>query len=147
MIIRSSQSIESFGAWQVFLVKRAASFYMTTGRWEQVRERLRLLVEIYQYHNQQFATLVGKEYSAGTLKKFKTALSSLEAFIKWKFAKADISIKDLNYQFITDYEFYLKAVRGLQHNSAMEIIKKLKKIVRQRVANDWINKDPFMTTK
>jgi len=110
-------------------------------------ERPRMLVEIYKCHNEQFAALVGKEFSAGTLKKFKTALSSLEAFIKWKFNKADLPINSLNYQFVTDYEFYLKSLRGLQHNSAMGIIKKLKKIVRQCVANEWIDKDPFMNYK
>lgn len=106
-----------------------------------------MLVEVYQYYNQQVATLVGKEFAPGTLKRFKSALASLEAFIKWKFSKTDIAIKDINYLFITEYEFYLKSVRGLQHNSAVGIIKKLKKIVRQCVANDWLDKDPFMNYK
>ncbi|HEY4937072.1 MAG TPA: phage integrase SAM-like domain-containing protein, partial [Puia sp.] len=44
---------------------------------------------------------------------------------------------------IKDYEFYLKAVQGVQHNSAMGNIKKLKKIVRHCVANEWIINDPF----
>jgi hypothetical protein len=65
-----------------------------------LKERPRMLCEIYRYHNEQFADLVGKEYSAGSLKKFKTALSSLQAFLQWKFSKADIQIKDLNHQFI-----------------------------------------------
>ena len=106
-----------------------------------------MLVEIYNYHNLQVAALVGKEYAPGTLLRFKSALASLEAFLGWKFNKTDISLKHLNYQFLTDYEFFLKAVRGLQHNSAMGIIKKLKKIVRQCVANDWMEKDPFMNYK
>jgi hypothetical protein len=106
-----------------------------------------MLVEIYKFHNHQFASLVGTEFAPGTLKKFKTALSSLEAFVTWKFSKADIAINALNYQFITDYEFYLKTVPGLQHNSAVGIIKKLKKIGRQCVANDWIMQDPFMNYK
>jgi hypothetical protein len=71
----------------------------------------------------------------------------LEAFLQWKFNQTDIRLKYLNYQFITDYEFYLKAVRGLQHNSAMGILKKLKKIVRQCVANDWLKKAPFLNYK
>lgn len=112
-----------------------------------ITERPRMLIEIYRYHNEQFATLVGKDFASGTLKKFKTALASLEAFIQWQFSKADIAIRDLNYQFITDYEFYFKSVRGLQHNSAMGVIKKLKKIVRQCVANEWMDKDPFMNYK
>jgi site-specific recombinase XerD len=110
-------------------------------------ERPRMLLEIYEYHNDQFGALVGKDYAPGTLKKYKTALASLQAFIQWKFVKGDIAITELNYQFVTDYEFYLKSVRGLKHNTAMGIIKKLKKIVRQCVANEWIDRDPFMSYK
>jgi hypothetical protein len=64
-----------------------------------------------------------------------------------KFTQSDISLKHLKYHFITGYEFFLKAVLGLQHNSAMGILKKLKKIVRQCVANDWLEKDPFLNYK
>lgn len=35
----------------------------------------------------------------------------------------------------------------MDHNTAMGTIKKLKKIVRICVANEWIEKDPFMSTK
>ncbi|MDQ4140517.1 MAG: Arm DNA-binding domain-containing protein [Bacteroidota bacterium] len=43
-----------------------------------IGERPRMLVEIYQHHNQQFAALVGKEFALGTLKRFKSALASLD---------------------------------------------------------------------
>jgi site-specific recombinase XerD len=35
----------------------------------------------------------------------------------------------------------------MQHNSAMGNIKKLKKIVRQCIANEWMNNDPFKSYK
>jgi site-specific recombinase XerD len=105
------------------------------------------LVEIYQYHNDQFAELVGTEYSPGTLKKFKSALTSLKNFLLWKFNRNDIFIAELNHQFVTDYEFYLKSKQGLQHNSAMNNIKKLKKIVKQCIANKWLDLDPFIQYK
>jgi site-specific recombinase XerD len=110
-------------------------------------EREHNLVQIYEYHNQQFGQLVGTEYSVGTFKKFKSALTSLKKFIQWKFNRSDISILSLNYQFITEYEFYLKSVQGMQHNSALGNIKKLRKIVRQCVNNDWLDKDPFAKYK
>jgi len=110
-------------------------------------EREHNLIQIYEYHNQQFGQLAGKEYSLGTFKKYKSAISSLKNFIQWKFSQADISILGLNYQFITDYEFYLKSIQGMQHNSAMGNIKKLRKIVRQCVNNDWLEKDPFAKYK
>ncbi len=105
------------------------------------------VLEVYQYHNDQFATLVGKEFAKGTLKKYKTAYKSIEEFIKHQYKINDLPIDQLNHQFITEYEYYLKTVKNIQHNTAMGMIKKLKKIVRQCVANDWLMKDPFMAYK
>mgnify|MGYP003473847527 FL=1 len=84
---------------------------------------------------------MGKEYAEGTLKKFKTCLTSLEDFIQWKHSLSDFPIRDLSHRFVTDYEFYLKSEKELQHNTAMGYIKKLKKIIRLCVANDWLDKD------
>lgn len=112
-----------------------------------VEEESKTLVEVYRYHIKQIEELVGKEYAVGTLKRFRSSLVALEAFIQWKFKRSDVSLRDLTHQFITEFEFYLKSVRGIQHNTAMGSIKKLKKIVRQCVANDWLDKDPFMSYK
>ncbi len=113
----------------------------------QSEEKKHSLVEVYQYHNDQFEKLVGAEFSYGTYKKFKSALTSLKAFLQWKFKKDDVYLTEVNNKFITDYEFYLKTIQKLQHNSAMGVIKKLKKIIRQCVANDWLDKDPFRSYK
>jgi hypothetical protein len=76
-----------------------------------------MLLEVFQYHNDQFGELVNADECAeGTLKKFKSAYTSLAAFIKWKYNKLDYPIAKLSYQFITDYEFYLKTVQKIQHN-------------------------------
>jgi integrase len=104
------------------------------------------LLQVYREHIKQVSDLVGKEYAPGTLKRFKAAFSSLEAFLDHKKVD-DIKIRELNHQFITGYEFFLKTVRNVEHNTAMGIIKKLKKIVRLCVAHDWIEKDPFMDYK
>ena len=56
----------------------------------KTEEKQHSLLEVYQYHNDQFEKLVGLEYSLGTFKKFKSASKSLEAFIEWKFNKKDV---------------------------------------------------------
>lgn len=113
----------------------------------QYEEKKHTLIQVYQYHNDQFQQLVGSEFSHGTYKKFKSALNSLRQFLQWKFCKEDVYLTEVNHKFITDYEFYLKSVQNLQHNSAMVNIKKLKKIIRLCVANDWLDKDPFKSYK
>lgn len=112
-----------------------------------VEEETKTLIEVYRKHIQQIKELVGKEYAVGTLKRFKAALSSLTAFLKSKYQAEDFPVNELSHQFITEYEFYLKSVRNVEHNTAMGIIKKLKIIVRICVANDWLEKDPFMNYK
>jgi len=110
-------------------------------------EHQRTLLEVYKYHNEQFGKLVGLEFSNGTFKKFKSAIKSVEAFIPWQFNKKDVFLSEVNHKFITGYEFYLKSVQKLQHNSAMGNIKKLKKIIRLCLENDWLDKDPFKSYK
>jgi site-specific recombinase XerD len=112
-----------------------------------ISERPRMLVEIYEQHNQQFAELVGKEFSEGTLKRFKTCKASIQGFLQWKYKANDLDIKKLGFEFVNDYEFYLKSIKNCSHNTAMGYVKKLKKIVRQCVAKDWLDKDPFMSYK
>ncbi len=106
-----------------------------------------MLVEIYGQHNEQFEELVGKEYSKGALKTFKTCKTTIEEFLVWKYKLTDIDIKKLGFEFVNDYEFYLKSEKNCSHNTAMGYIKKLKKIVRQCVAKNWLDKDPFMSFK
>ena len=111
------------------------------------RENQHSLLEVYQYHNDQFKELVGIEFSIGTYKKFKSAILSMKNFIEWKFKRSDIFLSEITHQFITDYEFYLKTVQGNQHNSSLNNIKKLKKIIRLCIANKWIASDPFFNYK
>jgi len=99
------------------------------------------LLEVYNEHVEEIKALVGKKYAKGTLKRYKSALVSLEDYLKSK-GIVDIPLDKLNHQFVTNYEFFLKSVRNMDHNTAMGTIKKLKKIVRICVANEWIDKDP-----
>lgn len=110
-------------------------------------DKPRMLLEIFEHHNKQFAELVGKDFAIGSLKRFKVVKKWLGEFLKWKYQLADISIKKLNFEFINDFEFYLKSERNCSHNTVMGYVKKLKKVVRQCVAKDWLDKDPFMAYK
>src|SRR3546814_18770058 len=56
-------------------------------------------------------------------------------------------IEQLSHQFISDFAFYLKSERKMQHNSCNDYIKKLKKVVRSCVANGWLQNDPFFAYK
>lgn len=107
-------------------------------------ESQKTLLEVYSEHNKRCRALIGKDFSASTVEKFDTSLNTLKAFIKHSTKKEDILLKEVSRVFIQDFEFYLKAERNQQHNSALKHLKNLKKIIRIALANEWIKKDPFM---
>ncbi len=110
-------------------------------------ERARMLVPIFQDHNNKVATLVGQEFAPGTLERYKTSLSHTIEFMKWKYSFSDIDIKKIDHSFITEYEFWLRSVRKCANNTAVKYIKNFKKIIKICISNGWLDKDPFVNYK
>lgn len=117
-------------------------------RWQGVSvERPRMLMEIFEQHNEQMKALVNHEFSPLTLERYKTSKKHTQEFMKWKYKKDDIDIKKLKYGFISDYEFWLKSVRKCDHNTSMKYLSNFKKIVNICIKNGWLDRDPFVGFK
>jgi site-specific recombinase XerD len=108
-----------------------------------IPERTRMILEVFQHHNDQVEQLVGSEFSAGTLERYKTSLEHTRSFLKWKYNVPDMDILKMNYEFISEYSFWLKSVRKCSHNTTMKYLANFKKIVLICIKNGWIQKDPF----
>ena len=107
----------------------------------------KMLLEIFQEHNDKVESLIGKDFSAGTAERYRTCKKHVAEFIKKKYNQNDIHVQDVNHQFINGFEYYLKTTRKCAHNSAIKYITNFKKIIRIAHANDWIDKDPFLHWK
>jgi len=116
-------------------------------RYTGASEKQRMLIAIFQKHNEEVEALIDKGFAAGTVERYKTSLSHTQEFIKWKFRISDIDIRDIGHEFITDYDFYLRSVRKCANNTVIKYIKNFKKIVRICIANGWLDKDPFVKYK
>mgnify|MGYP003676510415 CR=1 FL=1 len=112
-----------------------------------IEDKERTLITIFNNHNNQVEKLVGKDYSKATLTRYKTVCRHLQEFMKYQYKISDISIKRIDHQFITDFDFYLKSQRNCSHNSALKYIKNLKKIILIALANNWLRIDPFLGYK
>ncbi|TDD95089.1 site-specific integrase [Flavobacterium cellulosilyticum] len=110
-------------------------------------ENKRMLVPIFQDHNNKIKELIGKEYAPGTLERYKTSLSHTIEFMQWKYNCSDIDITKIDHAFITDYEFWLRSVRSCANNTAVKYIKNFNKIIKLCLANDWLDKNPFANYK
>ena len=101
------------------------------------------IVGIYKEHNEKCRALIGIDFTKSTVDKFDTSLSHLQEYMRHRYDKEDMLLSEINGQFITEFDFYLKTVRRCQNNSCIKHLKNLKKVIRIALANDWIKKDPF----
>lgn len=110
-----------------------------------ITEKSKTIMEVFQYHNDQMKSLIGKEYSFGTHERYATALNHTKEFLEYKYNVSDYPIKHVNHEFITEYEYFLKAIRKCSHNTAIKYLTNFKKIMRICLGNGWIDKDPFIS--
>ncbi|TYP98204.1 integrase-like protein [Tenacibaculum adriaticum] len=110
-------------------------------------EKHKMLLKIFQDHNDQVEKLVGKDFAPGTTERYRTAKKHIQNFIKLEYNLDDIPVKDVDHKFINGFEYYLKTERNCSHNTAIKYITNLKKIIRIAYAHDWISKDPFFNWK
>ena len=109
--------------------------------------KLKMLIQLFDEHNQQMEKLVDIEFALGTFKRYHTTRSHVAEYIKSEYRKNDIPIRYVDLKFIKGFEYFLKVTKDCNHNSALKYVNNFKKIVRIAVGNDWISKDPFYNYK
>lgn len=109
--------------------------------------KYRMLLDIFEEHNIKVEKLVGKDFAHGTLERYKTAKKHVADYISKEYNLIDLPVKEIDYKFITGFEYYLKTTRKCGHNTAIKYITNFKKIIRIAHANNWIDKDPFLHWK
>ena len=107
----------------------------------------RFIVPIFEDHNRKIKELIGKEYASATHKRYETSLRHLKEFLEHKFNTTNFDIENINYAFITDYEFFLRTKRKCSNNTAIKYVKNFQKVINICVSNDWLNKSPFTNYK
>ena len=94
-----------------------------------IEEHQNSLLEYYDKHNEGVRKLIGIESSSLTYKRYCLSRKRLSDFIFHQHTLSDIPLKNLNLNFIREYEIYLKADCKLSNNVAAKMIQHLKKIV------------------
>jgi integrase len=103
-----------------------------------------MLMELFREHNKQMKALIGADFAAATLIRYETSYKHTLQFLESKYNVLDIDITKLNYDFISNYEFWLKTVRKCDHNTTMKYLSNFKKIVNHCVRSGKLMRDPFL---
>ncbi|HEV8508483.1 MAG TPA: site-specific integrase [Chitinophagaceae bacterium] len=116
-------------------------------KWLGIKEKPIMLVDVFLEHNRKMKLLIGKEYAQLTYIRFETTLAHTKKFLKYKYGVEDVDVKKLDYAFINEYAFWLKAVRNCNQNSTIKYLSNFKKIVNFCIQSGFIQRNPFVGFK
>ena len=102
------------------------------------------VLEVYDMHSLRIKKLIGIDIKEVTYKKYLESGKHLKDFIKHKYKQKDIKLKALRSNFIDDYVYFLKVEKKFQQSTLNKAIQRFRKVIKYAVAEDYLNKDPFM---
>src|SRR5450432_980354 len=114
---------------------------------KEISSEKRMLMNIFKLHNEQMGKLVGREFSPATLERYQTSYRHTRSFLESRYQINDIDITKLDFEFISEYEFWLRSTRKCDHNSTMKYLSNFRKIVNRCIRSGWLIKDPFIGFK
>ncbi|MEO5790005.1 site-specific integrase, partial [Gelidibacter sp.] len=109
-------------------------------------EQGKSLLEIFGYHNKKIENTL----APGSIRNFGITESYIKKFLLKKRKTTDVYLRQLNYEFLTDFQVYLSNLypaghpRALSQNTVMKHIQRLRKIVTLAFHMEWMAKDPFV---
>jgi integrase/recombinase XerD len=105
------------------------------------------VLSYYKQYLSKIKKLVGLEIKDNTYNKFVYVGNHLEAFLKWKFKKADYPLEELNLQFLDDFDYYLKTEKKQEQITINKTIQRLRTPIKQAISEGYLDRDPFILHK
>jgi site-specific recombinase XerD len=102
------------------------------------------LCELIKYHDK----INRGELAGGTMKNYVTTEEYIKLFVTHQFDREDIFLSELDFQFITDFEYYIrnnpiKKWDPCQGNGLAKHLERVKKMVKWAKKLKWIKENPF----
>jgi len=133
---------------QILLENRRFTVDRLREKWFGQDRNERTLLGVFRLSILDLEKLVDKGlYRKSTLVKYQTTEKHLIDYLKWRAKGCDVLLQDLRIEFASNFVYYLQAEKGLSINSSGKMIKNLKKVIRDCVDKDWLDKDPFWRYK
>lgn len=101
------------------------------------------LIEVFEYEYKRKK----KGVALGTSKKYFTVLNNIKKYLVHQYNVTDVDIKSIDYEFVTDFDYYLRSEVGCANNYTVRTVKTLQQIVTTALYKGWIDKDPFVCYK
>ena len=103
----------------------------------------KMLLEVFKEHNAKYRELIGKDVVKATVLRYERTVRYLEEFLKKEYRLNDIPLCNINREFISNFEFFIKTEKSCAQNTTVKYLKNLKKIITLALTNKWMTDNPF----
>lgn len=103
----------------------------------------KMLLEVFKEHNAKYRELIGKDVVKATVLRYERTVRYLEEFLKKEYRLNDIPLCNINREFISNFEFFIKTEKSCAQNATVKYLKNLKKIITLALTNKWMTNNPF----
>ena len=101
------------------------------------------IVQFYSSYLERLKKMIGKDFKESTWEKFNEILPAIKDFIFFKYQKKDINLNKLDYNFIEDFDYYLKTEKNNSQVTINKKIQRLKKVVKVARKQKLLEFNPF----
>jgi len=101
------------------------------------------VLKAFDEHLKFMIRLKGKEYEQPTIIKYKNTRLRIQQFIKWRFKRKDLYLYELNDQFLTEFEMFLKDKFDNSTTTCYKHYQRFTLIVRKAIQKGYLDKYPF----
>ncbi|GGZ56369.1 site-specific integrase [Mesonia mobilis] len=106
-----------------------------------------MLLEFFSLMLEKKKKLIGIELTEKTWDKFLYVQNHLKDFITCKFQKNDLYLQKLKFNFIEDFEYFLKTEKKHKQITANKAIQRFKYVIKQAVGQGYLERNPFYDHK
>jgi site-specific recombinase XerD len=112
-----------------------------------IEQKHQTLLELFDRHNGERELLIGVNISKSAHERYCVTRRHIAGFIRYKYNLSDIPVKEVNHNFIADFEVYLVSQHNYSKNYIVSILKKLRHIIEVAINSDLIYQNPFRQYK
>lgn len=112
-------------------------------RGDPINKKLTGVIEFYNDYLDKLKKLISKDFKFKTYRKFEEILNDVRQFILIKYKKKELSLSKLDYNFIENFEFYLKTERKNAQVTVNKKVQRLKKVLKEARKQKLIDFNPF----
>jgi len=103
-----------------------------------------LLHPYFDHHEKEIKAKIGIDYAKGTHQNYVATSKHLKNYVDKQYKGQDISIKDVDYDFISGFESYLKMEANNSNNGALKHLQRLKKVIGLALKRGDLVSNPFV---